>query len=229
MYSHVQLTQDGTFLRRIEAGVPIEWDAHNFCTAFALVSDGKAEEFRVHSYFTAPEPVHNRLTHKAVEVEPAVVEGNWTQQWQIVELAPEDAAHNMEAARAATWERIKAERDRRCILGVKAGGHWFHSDSNKSRIQQLGLTVYIPPNTYWKTLTFTGAAVFVPMTPALAMAIVEATAQSDVAIHTAAEAHNAAMRQSATPDTYDFSGGWPLSIEDEAHDAGLQFDSARAA
>jgi hypothetical protein len=130
---------------------------------------------------------------------------------------------------AEVWDRIKAERDRRCVLGVKAGGHWFHSDPQKSRIQQLGLIDYIPPNTYWKTLTFTGQAVFVAMTPTLAMAIVRATAESDVAIHTAAEVHNAAMRQSATPEAYDFSRGWPLSIEDEAHDAGFQFDSARAA
>lgn len=128
---------------------------------------------------------------------------------------------------AAAWERIKRERDRRKYLGVKVGAHWFHSD-DASRIQQLALVIMgakIPPGLKWKTLTFTQPPVLVTMTPALAQGIFQATAASDAAIFAAAEAHRLAMEASAEPQDYDISSGWPLSIEDEANQAGVQFDA----
>lgn len=136
----------------------------------------------------------------------------------------------IEQRRAAVWEAIKAERDRRAAMGVKVGVHWFHSDQ-KSRTQQLGLVLLgqnIPAGLQWKTLTFTGQPVFVEMTPALAQGIVMSTAGSDTAIFTAAEVHRMAMEASPAPQDYDFSTGWPVSIEDEASNAGIQFDSNAA-
>ena len=136
----------------------------------------------------------------------------------------------IEQRRAAVWERIKAARDRRAALGVKVGANWFHSDQ-KSRTQQLGLVLLgqsIPQGLKWKTLTFTPPPVFVDMTPALAAAIVQATAASDTAIFSAAEVHRLAMEASAAPQDYDLSAGWPASIEEEAHAAGIYFDAAAA-
>jgi len=117
---------------------------------------------------------------------------------------------------AAAWERIKHERDRRKYLGVKVGTHWFHSD-DPSRIQQIALAMMgnaIPAGLMWKTLTTTPPPVFVEMTPALAQGIFTATAASDAAIFAAAETHRVAMEASATPESYDCTGGWPASIED---------------
>jgi len=133
----------------------------------------------------------------------------------------------IEQLRATAWEQIKAERDRRASLGVKVGAHWYHSDQ-KSRTQQLGLVLLgasIPTGLQWKTLTFTPPPVFVTMTPALAQAIVGATAASDTAIFSAAEVHRLAMEASAAPQDYDFSVGWPTSIEEEANAEGIQFDA----
>lgn len=116
----------------------------------------------------------------------------------------------------AAWERIKQERDRRKYLGVKVGAHWFHSD-DPSRIQQIALAMMgaaIPAGLMWKTLTTTPPPVFVEMTPALAQGIFMATAASDAAIFAAAEVHRVAMEASATPESYDCTGGWPASIED---------------
>ena len=121
----------------------------------------------------------------------------------------------MEERRAAAWERIKNERDRRKSLGVKVGEHWYHSDAD-SRIQQISLFVMgasVPP-VQWKTLTLSPPPVFVTMTQAIAAGIFQATAASDAAVFGAAEAHRVAMEASATPETYDFSSGWPASIED---------------
>lgn len=119
---------------------------------------------------------------------------------------------------AAAWEHIKTERDRRKYLGVKVGAHWFHSD-DPSRIQQIALAMMganIPVGLMWKTLTTTPPPVFVEMTPALAQGIFTATAASDAAIFAAAETHRIAMESSATPESYNITGGWPASIEDVA-------------
>jgi len=151
-----------------------------------------------------------------------------------VEMTPEEVAQ-FEAERAVplahrqalALDRIKRERDRRKYLGVKVGAHWFHSD-DASRIQQLALVIMganIPPGLQWKTLTFTPLPVFVTMTQALAQGIFQATAASDAAIFAAAEAHRLAMEASAEPQDYDLSTGWPPSIEDEANQAGVQFDA----
>ena len=128
---------------------------------------------------------------------------------------------------AAAWERIMMERDRRASLGVKVGSHWFHSDQ-KSRTQQLGLVLLganVPAGLQWKTLTTTPPPVFVTMTPALAQNIVAATAASDAAIFTAAEQHRIALESSSDPENYDFSVGWPTSIEDEAKPTVSRFSS----
>lgn len=131
-------------------------------------------------------------------------------------VPPEPAP--IEARQAAAWERIKTERDRRKYLGVKVGAHWFHSDE-PSRIQQLAMAMMgasIPTGLQWETLTTTQPPVFVKMTPALAKGIFTATAASDAAIFAAAETHRIAMESSATPESYNITGGWPASIEDVA-------------
>lgn len=133
----------------------------------------------------------------------------------VVPWSDAEIAAGRAAKQAAAWEHIKVERDRRKSLGVKVGQHWYHSDAD-SRIQQLSLFVMgasVPP-VQWKTLTTSPPPVFVTMTPAIAGGIFQNTAASDAAIFAAAEAHRVAMEASATPETYDFSGGWPASIED---------------
>lgn len=161
-------------------------------------------------------PAYNPITQSATELPPALVGGKWKQQWEVMDLPQEQIAANLAAARLAKWEAIKVERDRRKVLGVKVGDHWFHSDVD-SRIQQISLFVMgaaVPP-IQWKTLTATPPPVFVTMTQGIAAGIFQATAASDTAVFAAAEAHRLAMEASDRPDLYDFSSGWPLSIEDE--------------
>ena len=175
--------------------------------------------------FASPHPTHAPVTEVVRELAPALTDkGHWEQHWEVVprfESAQEaDAAvaEDVAAKRAAAWERIKTERDRRKCLGVKVGAHWFHSD-DPSRIQQIALAMMgaaIPSGMMWKTLTTTPPPVFVEMTPALAQGIFTATAASDAAIFAAAETHRVAMEASDTPESYDITGGWPVSIEGAA-------------
>lgn len=176
-------------------------------------ADGQIDTPEVSSYAPAPTPQYDPATHAVREVAP--VDG--MQQWEVYALPAEEATANQAAARAAKWEAIMAERDRRKALGVKVGDHWYHSDAD-SRIQQISLFVMgasVPPIP-WKTLTTTPPPVFVTMTQTIAVGIFQNTAASDAAIFAAAETHRIAMEASPTPETYDFTGGWPASIEDEA-------------
>ena len=176
-------------------------------------ADGQIDTPEVSSYVPSTTPDYDPATHAVREAAPV----GGVQQWEVYALPAEEATANQAAARAAKWEAIMAERDRRKALGVKVGDHWYHSDAD-SRIQQISLFVLgasVPP-IQWKTLTTTPQPVFVTMTQTIAAGIFQNTAASDTAIFAAAETHRIAMEASPTPETYDCSGGWPASIEDEA-------------
>jgi hypothetical protein len=115
--------------------------------------------------------------------------------------------------RTRCWRDIQAERDRRKSAGVKVGENWFHSDDT-SRIQQLALVMFganMPAGIMWKTMQGT----FVPMTPALATQIFQATALHDQLIFAKAEEHRQAMLSSPDPLSYDFTNGWAESFAED--------------
>ena len=174
-------------------------------------ADGQIDTPEVSSYVPSTTPDYDPATHAVRETAPV----GGVQQWEVYALPAKEATANRAAARAAKWEAIMAERDRRKVLGVKVGDHWYHSDAD-SRIQQISLFVMgasVPPIP-WKTLTTTPPPVFVTMTQSIAAGIFQNTAASDAAIFAAAETHRIAMEASPTPETYDFTGGWPVNIED---------------
>lgn len=182
----------------------------------SVITDEDIASFGLIPVVKTGKPTHDPITQVVRERDPALIDGQWTQQWEVYPLPVEEVQANQAAATEAAWERIKAERDRRKFAGVKVGAHWFHSDDS-SRIQQLALVMMgsaIPAGLQWKTLTLTTPPVFVEMSPALAQGIFQATAASDAAIFAAAETHRIAMEASPNPESYDFNTGWPLSIED---------------
>ena len=104
------------------------------------------------------------------------------------------------------WENIKTKRDSLVQLGgCKVGTDWYHSDTH-SKMQQLTMSIKgVPANTSWKTMTGS----FVPMTQQLIDDIVAAQMVQENAIFIQAEVHKAGLFASATPETYDYSTGWP--------------------
>lgn len=116
-------------------------------------------------------------------------------------------APDLTALRAAHWESIKAERDKRTQSGgYQAAGKWFHSDTF-SRTQQTGLVMMgagIPGGLQWKTMDGS----FVTMTQTLAGQVFAAAAASDAAIFARAEQIKATME--ADPAAFDLSAhAWP--------------------
>jgi len=123
----------------------------------------------------------------------------------------------------AAWERIKHERDRRKFAGVKVGTDWFHCDTDsrgqwermvnrvntQGLVDSAGYTIGGQP-VPWKTMTGS----FVILTAGKIRAVVDAVELQEAMIFGRAEMHRVAMEASSTPESYDFSTGWPASIED---------------
>jgi hypothetical protein len=158
-----------------------------------------------------PAPAVDQTLQQVVETTPALVNGEYAQQWRVLNLTAETVEANIATAKASQWKAIKAKRDSLSDTGgykVVVGGvnKWFHSDA-KSKTQQLGLVMAGPdiPPVPWKTMDGS----FVTMSQSLAGQILQAAMQQDQAIFAAAESHNAEMLTEADPAAYDFSAGWP--------------------
>ena len=159
--------------------------------------------------------VENGVIKNTVEVEslgaiPGLVAavGNEGIGWLYDGHAFTAPAPDLTALRAAHWEEIKRERDRRTQQGgYQVAGKWFHSDTF-SRTQQMGLVMMgagIPGGLQWKTMDGS----FITMTQTLAGQVFAAAAASDAAIFARAEQIKAAM--DADPAAFDLAAhAWPL-------------------
>ena len=218
---YIQLDEQNEYLREIPQG-NFKFSDTVFQPAHTLTPE-QCAHFRVHALVTVSQPEHNALTHLVRAVDPVLIAGQWTQQWEVSPLPAEEVVANQAAARAAKWEAIKAERDRRKVLGVKVGTDWFHCDTDsrgqwermvnrvntQGLVDSAGYTIGGQP-VPWKTMTGS----FVILTAGKIRAVVDAVELQEAIIFGRAEMHRVAMEASDSPESYDFSGGWPASIED---------------
>jgi len=47
----------------------------------------------------SPQPEYNQITQAVVETQPQLIQNNWMQQWEVVDLDPEQIAYNEEQAK----------------------------------------------------------------------------------------------------------------------------------
>ena len=66
-------------------------------------SDRELAHFDVFRVVVQPQPEYDPATHKAVEVTPALVDDQWLQQWELVELTPEEAEAVYRATHPPQW------------------------------------------------------------------------------------------------------------------------------
>ena len=153
--------------------------------------------------------VVNTVEVAALDVLPGLVaaQGNEGIGWSYDGHAFTAPAPDLTALRAAHWEAIKSERDKRIQTGgYQAAGKWFHGDTF-SRTQQMGLVMMgagIPNGLQWKTMDGS----FITMTQTLAGQVFAAAAASDAAIFARAEQIKATME--ADPAAFDLAAhAWP--------------------
>ena len=120
MNSHVQLDSEGNFLRYIPAGLPIEWDANNYCSAFALTEEGKAEQFNVYPFYAVAEPDYDKLTQGVREINPSLINDQWHQQFEVFALSEQDAQVKLAELLATKRAALTAEYERR-MQAIAAG------------------------------------------------------------------------------------------------------------
>jgi hypothetical protein len=94
---YVQLDENNTFLRQVRPLKNIEWDSTHFCPPEKLTSDESAY-FCIHPLTRTTRPIYDPSTDALREVNPVLVGGAWTQQWEICPLSAEE----IEAMRKAT-------------------------------------------------------------------------------------------------------------------------------
>jgi len=117
------------------------------------------------------------------------------------------------------WLYVKEERDRRMGDGVKVAienvDHWFYTDL-WSRTQYVlldsqGVRLGAQEDDIvdeWKTM----AGDYVPITYAMLHDIIDAGIAQEKAIFKQAELHRQAINASSTPETYDYTTGWPATF-----------------
>lgn len=66
-------------------------------------SDAELAEYGVFRVQAQPQPEHDPATHRVTEVVPALVDGSWQQQWELVELTPEEAEAHYRATHPPQW------------------------------------------------------------------------------------------------------------------------------
>jgi hypothetical protein len=47
----------------------------------------------------SPQPEYNQITQAVVETQPQLIQNNWMQQWEVIDLDPEQIAYNEEQAK----------------------------------------------------------------------------------------------------------------------------------
>lgn len=195
-------------LRERPADAPEDWQAPDTSAQQAALDAATDTLNQALKDLAAPTAVQAGLLERAAALRAAIGQCEAALAASGVTMTPAEVdAQRLAALRADLWERIKAHRDQRKAMGVLVAGKWFHSDAD-SRIQQLGLVMMgagIPAGLQWKTMDGS----FVTMTQALAGAIFQATAASDMTIFAVAEQHRAALNASADPAAYAWQAGWP--------------------
>lgn len=101
---HIQLHPDNTYWRDLPSG-NFEFSPTVFQPAHTLTPEQMAE-FRVYPLTPTEAPAYNALTHSIRAADPVMIEGQWTQQWEVYPLPFDEAAANLQSLRASLVSQI---------------------------------------------------------------------------------------------------------------------------
>lgn len=101
---HIQLNEQNQYLHDLPSG-NIEFSPTVFQPAHTLTPE-QAEQFRVYPLTPTEAPAYNPITHAVRPADPALIEGQWMQQWEVYPLPAEEVATNQAAAAQALQTAI---------------------------------------------------------------------------------------------------------------------------
>lgn len=91
-------------------GDNIQWDSNNFCTAEALVKDGKAAQFRVVELVETPAPAFNSGTQNCSRDGCEKVGNEWRYKWAVTAKPQGQIDYELGQAKAAKNNQINEWR-----------------------------------------------------------------------------------------------------------------------
>jgi hypothetical protein len=134
---YAQLNTDHTYSHQITSSGNVLWNENNFCSAAALSTDGKAEQFRVVELHEVDPPEIDPITQSVTRDGGEYIDGRWQYKWRVDELTPEQVAENA------------AEKERKAVATAKAKRNNLLSDSDWVVIKSL--EVGAPAPAEWAT------------------------------------------------------------------------------
>ena len=105
---YAQLNEAQTEAIQVTTHGNVQWDENNFCSAAALVKDGKADQFRVVPLLVTEPPAFDPMTQSVIRDGCELVDGQWQYRWRIDALSAEQIAANQAAAAQALQAAIVA-------------------------------------------------------------------------------------------------------------------------
>lgn len=98
--------QGDTFIRHIHDVEPTRWDDNNFCFVINLTPE-QIMQFGVHQLKLVTPPYFDPATQQREHGPALLIDGVWTQNYIVSELATDEAAAKLDAQ----WVAIRTERD----------------------------------------------------------------------------------------------------------------------
>lgn len=120
---YAQLNEAGTEATQITTHGDVEWDANNYCSAEALVKDGKAAQFRVVPLTVTNEPPFDPLTQRCVRAGCEKVGDEWRYKWTVEALTAQEIAANQAAADKALYDSIVTATQQRLDTFAQSRGY----------------------------------------------------------------------------------------------------------
>ena len=109
---YAQLNEALTEATQVTTHGNVEWDANNYCSAAALIKDGKAAQFRVVPLTPTDPPAINAATQRVYRDGCEFVDDAWQYKWAVAALTLEQ----IEANRVASVPRTVTRRQARQAL-----------------------------------------------------------------------------------------------------------------
>jgi hypothetical protein len=91
---YAQINPDGTYSHQITTPNDIFWDENNFCSAKALLADGKAQQFHIVELYETDPPAFDPKTQLVVRAGAEFVNNRWQYCWQVNLLTVDQIALN---------------------------------------------------------------------------------------------------------------------------------------
>jgi len=151
---YAQLNEALTEATQITSNGNVEWDANNFCTAAALVKDGKADQFRVVELLETPAPAIDAMIQRVYRNGCEFVADQWQYKWTVEDLTAEQIAAKQAAETARLREVAKVARAaqvEQIQVTTQAGNTFDGDEMSQGRMARavIALSTGLAPSVTW--------------------------------------------------------------------------------